>query len=252
MANSNRRGWTGALALVLVLVAGAALAQTPQTIVIDGVNDFLSVNQADLDTADVQFDGIDIKALYLTNDAVNLYAGIETGASLFGSCQIGIAIDVGTPDGGSTDPWGRAIEWTLAANKPDYMFYVNLDNNWQASYEWNGAEWVGLVAGPGALGMATGTEFKEISIMLGMLGVSPGTPLNFESWLTQDSPTKGPLDCFANDGLQLSTPEFTLWDTASPIPLTDYLSYTVQAAADPDPPVVLNVDPTSFPAESFF
>ena len=252
MGNSTRRGWFGALALMLVLVAGAAMAQTPQTIVIDGVNDFLSVNQADLDTMDVQFDGIDLKRLYLTNDAVNLYAGIETGASLFGSCQIGIAIDLGTADGGSVDPWGRAIEWTLAANKPDYMFYVNLDNNWQASYEWDGSGWVGLAAGPAALGMATGTEFKEVAIMLGMLGVSAGTPINFEAWLTQDSPTKGPLDAFANDASQLSTPGFTLWDTASPIPLMDYHSYTVQAAADPDPPVVLNVEPSSFPVDSFF
>ncbi len=56
MLNSKRKVWRGAMALViLVLAAGTALAQTPQTIIIDGVNDFLPVNVADVDTADTQF-----------------------------------------------------------------------------------------------------------------------------------------------------------------------------------------------------
>jgi hypothetical protein len=71
-------------------------------------------------------------------------------------------------------------------------------------------------------------------------------------WVTQDSPTKGPLDCAANDGSQLSLPGFTLWDTASPIPLTEYLPYVVQAAADPTPPLVVNVKPASYPVSAFF
>ena len=84
---------------------------------------------------------------------------------------------MGTAEGGTVDPWGRAIEWSLAANKPDFMFYVNLDNNWQASYQWDGASWVGLSSGTGSLGMATGSEFKELAIMLGALGVSrPALP----------------------------------------------------------------------------
>ena len=78
--NSYRRTWPGALALVvLVLAAGTALAQTPQTIIIDGVNDFLPVNVADVDTADTQFTEIDLSYVSLTNDAVNLYVGVQTG-----------------------------------------------------------------------------------------------------------------------------------------------------------------------------
>lgn len=253
MLTGKRKLWSGATAwMVLALVAGTAMAQTPQTIIIDGVNDFLSVNVADVDTADTQFTEIDLSYVHLTNDAVNFYIGVQTGPGSFASAQMGMAIDLGTADGGTTDPWGRAIEWSLATNKPDFIFYVNFDNNWQASYQWDGAAWVNLVQGPGALGMATGTEFRELAIMLGTLGVAPGGTINFEVWTTQDSPTKGPLDAAANDASQLSTPGFTLWDTASPIPLTNYLPYTVQAAADPDPPLVVSVLPAGYPVDQFF
>ncbi len=257
MRNSKSSLWSGATALlvlvvVVVMSAGTALAQTPQTIIIDGVNDFLPVNVADVDTADTQFTEIDLSYVHLTNDAVNFYVGLQTGPGAFGSGQIGMAIDLGTADGGTIDPWGRALEWSLAANKPDFMFYVNIDNNWQASYQWDGAAWVNLAQGPGALGMATGTEFRELAIMLGTLGVSPGSAMNFEVWTTQDSPTKGPLDAAANDASQLSTPTFTLWDTASPIPMMTYLPYVVQAAADPDPPLLLSVVPAAYPIDSFF
>ena len=255
MRNCKRmsgRGISALLSLVLVLAAGAAVAATPQTIVIDGVNDFLGVNMADADTADTQFTEIDLTYAHLTNDAVNFYVGLQTGPGQFGTSQIGMAIDVGTPGGGTTDPWGRQIEWSLATNKPDFMFYVNLDNNWQASYQWSGTAWTPLASGPGAIGMVTSTSFKEVAIMLGTLGVSAGGTINFEAWFTQDSATKGPLDCLANDGSQLSSPGFTLWDTASPIPLLDYLPYTVQAAADPTPPLVSLIRPSGYPIGSSF
>ena len=159
--------------IVLTLGAGLAVAQTPQTIVIDGVNDFLPGNLADADGLDTQHTEIDLGDIFVTNDAVNLYLGFQTGPGSFGTDQLGFAIDVGTPGGGTTDPWGRAIEWSTATNKPDFMFYVNLDNNWQASYYWDGAAWVNIVQGPGTLNWATGTEFRELAVMLGSLGVSP-------------------------------------------------------------------------------
>lgn len=238
--------------VVLALGAGLAMAQTPQTIIIDGINDFLPGNLADADGLDTQYTEIDLGDIYITNDAVNLYLGFQVGPGNFGSNQLGFAIDVGTVGGGTSDPWGRAIEWSSATNKPDFMFYVNLDNNWQASYSWDGSAWVNIVQGPGALGWATGTDFREMAVMLGSLGVSPGSPVNWELWFTQDSPTKGPLDCAANDGQQMSVPGFTLWDAASPVPLFDYHAYTVQAAVDPDPPTVVQVQAASYPADSFF
>lgn len=255
MRNVQSQSWGFVFVLALaVFAAGSAWAQAPQTIVLDGVNDFLPGNLIDADGADTQFPNIDAGDIYVTNDAVNLYLGVAHDQDGWGTVQIGVAIDVNTADGGSTDPWGRALEWSLAANKPDFMFYVNLDNNWQAAYSWDGAAWAPLgSAGPGALGWNTSTGFRELAIMLGTLGVGAGDTVNIETWITQDGSTKGPLDAMANDASQLSTPEFTLWDTATPIPMFDYYSHIVYASADPDPPVVVQARPgENFPAESFF
>ncbi len=238
--------------LVLALGASLAVAQTPQTIVIDGINDFLPGNLVEDDGGDTQHPNIDIGEVYMTNDAVNLYLGLEHDPAGWGSVQIGLAIDVNTADGGTTDPWGRQLEWSLAPLKPDFMFYINLDNNWQASYLWDGAGWVNIVQGPGALNWNTGSGFNELAIMLGSLGVSASDVINYDAWITQDGGTKGPLDAVANDASQLSTPGFTMWDTDSPIPMLELLPYTVQAAADPNPPVVQNVQPADYPVDSFF
>jgi hypothetical protein len=108
--------------------------------------------------------------------------------------------------------------------------------------------------GPNALGWVTGTDFKELGILLNTLGVGPGNIINIEMWLTQEGETKGPLDLVFDDFSQLSTPEFTLWDTDFPIPLTVLEPYEILTAMDLDPPVVERTAPTSpdFPAESFF
>jgi FlgD Ig-like domain/Bacterial Ig-like domain len=248
----NRASLTLVSALVLMLSVTWAMAQVPQSIIIDGINDFLPANLVEDDGGDTQHPNIDIGGVYVTNDAVNFYLGMDHDADGWGTVQLGLAIDVGTADGGIADPWGRQLEWSDATNKPDFMFYINLDNNWQASYYWDGGTWVNITQGPGNLGWHTGSGFNELAIMLGSLGVSSGEVLNYEAWVTQDGGTKGPLDAVANDGSQLSVPGFTEWETAAPIPMPDMLPYTVQAAADPDPPVVVNVSPTSFPVDSFF
>ncbi len=237
---------------VMVLCAGLAIAQTPQTIVLDGVNDFLPGNLLDADGGDTQFPNIDLGDIFLTNDAVNLYLGESIDQGGWAQVQLGVAIDVNTATGGDVDPWGRALEWSGAPLKPDFIFYVNLDNNWQASYQWDGAAWVTMAEGPGSLNWQTGTSFRELAIMLGTLGVGAGDVINVEAWVTQEGSTKGPLDAMAGDGVQLSTPTFTLWDTPAPIPMSAMLPYTVLAAADPNPPVVAQVKPTSFPVDSFF
>lgn len=234
--------------LMVVAAAGWSWATTPQTIAIDGVNDFLPGNLVDADGGDTQFPNIDLGDAYATNDAVSLFLGLSQDAAGWSGVQLGVAIDVNTAAGGTTDPWGRKLEWSLAPYMPDFMFYVNLSNNWQAAYQWNGSAWVGIgTAGPGALGWSTATAFKELPILLSTLGVSAGSTLRWEAWVTQDGGTKGPLDAMVNDGSQLSTPAFTLWDTAAPIPMIDLSTYTVQAAADPDPPYVTGVQPTSYP-----
>lgn len=237
-----------AAVLMVAVSAGWSWATTPQTIVIDGVNDFLPGNLVDADAGDTQFPNIDLGDTYATNDAVSLFLGLTHDPGGWSGVQLGVAIDVNTAGGGDTDPWGRKLEWTLAPFKPDFMFYTNLQNNWQAGYQWNGTAWVGIgAAGPGALGWNTATSFKELPILLSTLGVTAGSTIRWEAWVTQDGSTKGPLDAMANDGSQLSTPGFTLWDTAAPIPMIDMSTYVVQAAADPDPPYVTGVQPTSYP-----
>jgi len=228
-------------ALLALLLPAAAMAQTPQTIGLDGVNDFDPSNLLDADGGDTEHVALDIGDVYVTNNAVSLYVGFDHDPNGWGSLQLGIAIDVNTTAGGTVDPWGRQLEWSLAANKPDYMFYVNLDNNWQASYQWNEgtSSWDDIGSGSGALDWQSGTTFKELGILLDTLGLSASDPMNIEVWSTQDGGTKGPLDAAANDASQLSVPGTTVFDTPSPIPMFSYLGYTVQAAADPDPPVVL-------------
>ncbi|NTV03805.1 hypothetical protein HGA89_02645 [bacterium] len=227
------------LAVIALALPAALAAQVPQTIAVDGVNDFNPANLLDADGGDTQFSQVDIGDFYVTNDAVKLYVGFEHENGNFGSVQLGIAVDVGTAAGGTLDPWGRQLEWSLAANKPDFMFYVNLDNNWQGGLYWNGTAWANLsTPGTGALGWIAGNGFAEIGVLLASLGVAPGANINVEAWVTQDSPTKGPLDAAANDASQLSTPGSTTWDTPIDIPMFDYLAFTVMNAADNDPPTL--------------
>jgi len=246
--------WILTVVAVMVLGTGWASAQTPQTIVIDGVNDFLPVNLAEDDAGDTEHLNIDLGEVYVTNDAVNLYFGAAQDPDGWTTVQIGIAIDVNTPDGGLTDPWGRQIEWSLVDNKPDFIFYVNLDNNWQGGLAWDGADWTDIGSGPGtgALGWDISTGFKELGVMLATLGVGAGDVINYAMWITQDGVNKGPLDALSSDEVQLSVPGTTVWETATPIPMFDMLPYTVAASDDFDPPLVNAVEPAFFPADSFF
>jgi hypothetical protein len=235
--------WLVLLAAGALLLPAAASAQTPQTIVVDGVNDFHISNLIDADGGDVFVDhpSLDIGDCYLTNDAVNLYFGFEhDNVSGWGDIQFGIAVDVNTAQGGILDPWGRKIEWSLSGTLPDFIMYVNVDNGWQDLRVWNetGGTWDSQVAGYGALGWETGTTFKELAVLLSTFGVSAGDPINVEYWLTQGTTNKGPLDAMINDDSQLSTAGGTTWETTVDIPMLFYYPYTIQAAADPDPPVV--------------
>jgi hypothetical protein len=57
--------------------------------------------------------------------------------------------------------------------------------------------------------------------------------------VTQDGNTKGPLDAAANDAVQLSTPDGTVFDVDDPVPMTLFHSFTVLDATDDEPPVVV-------------
>ena len=80
--------WFAAL-LLLCLLGTPSQAAVPQTIVIDGINDFDLSNAIDADSADTQFadfctddpeleSPMDIGTVLVTNDAANLYTGATT------------------------------------------------------------------------------------------------------------------------------------------------------------------------------
>jgi hypothetical protein len=198
-------------------------ARVPQTIVVDGVNDFLPANRIESEPGDTEFAGIDIGDVYVTNDASHLFVGFSLGAADIGWIQLGVAVDTYSPEGGTEDPWQRRIEWNSAPKQPDYEFYVGLDNGQQAGYRWDGDAWAALPpAGAGSFVWGAGVTFNELAIPLSTLEVGPGAPINVEAWVTQSVLDCGPLDCAANDAVQLSTPEGTLWSTDTSVPMTRY------------------------------
>ncbi len=236
------------LLLVFLLAAGTATAQVVQDIVVDGTNDFNVLNLVEDDIGDTQVTEIDLGEIYVTNNAVNLFVGYEFDKGTWGGNQIGIAIDVGTAAGGTTDPWSRQIEWSGAVNKPDFIVYCNIDNNWQAGYQWDGAAWVEFVPqGPGTLNWVTNTTFGELGLLLGTLGITTGTQVGVEIWTTQNSGARGALDMAANDAVQNSTLTATDWAPVTPVAATLLHSFTILSASDIDPPVVQAVTPTSHP-----
>lgn len=231
-----------ALLFTFALLAAGASAQVVQSITIDGINDFDLANLVEADGGDTEHAELDIGNVYLTNDANNLYLGYDHDEGSWGQIQLGVAIDVGTAIGGISDPWARKLEWSQAALKPDFYFYINVDNGWQEGFRWNpgpGA-WDRFAQGVGSLGVIMDTGFREYAIPLTTLGVESGDAIHVEVWVTQDGGTKGPLDAAANDAVQLSTPDGTTFDVSMPVPMTEYLAYTILDATDNEPPTLLS------------
>ncbi|MFN8588943.1 MAG: FlgD immunoglobulin-like domain containing protein [Candidatus Eisenbacteria bacterium] len=257
--------------LLLVLLALVALgaapahAAVPQTITVDGVNDFDPSNLLGDDAQDTQSNcgaGIfpmDVGKVYVTNDANFLYVGFEFAKSCYCDMNVGMAIDVNTAGGGTTDPFGRKIGWSNVAFKPDWIVYdvtpTNCNTfNYEVLYKDTVGTWVNrstLVnpawgSGSNGLGIIDSTSFRELKIPLSVLGVSAGTPLHLEFWVTQEGTTKGPLDAFASDDVQMSRFASTTYDTAAVVQMTSMVPYTVQAFSDNTPPVVTNVQAVGY------
>lgn len=266
-----------ALAVVLMLMAAAAFAQTPQTIVIDGTNDFDPSNLLQDDSGDAQVmnyctddpeddNPMDIGVVYITNDTNNLYIGFQYDRECFASPQVnlGIAFSYGAEaDGSTTDAFGRKIAWNTITRKPDNYFYVVLDSyNYEAFYEWTGSAWANVSStvnpsyggGSNGLGMANDLGFEELSLPLsafaanGEGGLQSGETLYLELWMTQDGTSKPPLDAVGSDDVQTSTPSGTTFDVTTAVEMTTWLSYVVQNASDSDAPVVTDARMDPFDA----
>ncbi|MBN1885775.1 MAG: T9SS type A sorting domain-containing protein [Candidatus Krumholzibacteriota bacterium] len=236
--NRTRATLVIAIALVgLVGLAGSIHGLAPQTIAVDGSNDFLAENLLDADGYDCELVPIDIDSVFVTNDVNKLYIGFQYDKDGWTGNQVGIAISTGGA-GGTTDPWGHAIAWNTAPHKPDYHCYCNMDNSWQELRTWNVSSWDLLYSGTSSLGWVNNTGFEELGLNLSDLGISAGDTIYIEIISTQDGSSKGPLDAVANDDLQLSTPGGTTWDAGSPVELDSMIMYIVQAAGDSEPPTI--------------
>src|SRR5437764_221131 len=113
-----RRTATALIALLLLFGSAPARAFIPQTITVDGVNDFDPANLLDDDRNDTQPNcspqvlPMDLGRVYVTNDANYLYIGVEFSQTCYCDMNWGVALDVGnTANGGSTDAFGRKIGW---------------------------------------------------------------------------------------------------------------------------------------------
>ncbi|UCF06167.1 MAG: carboxypeptidase regulatory-like domain-containing protein [bacterium] len=215
-----------AFAGVLSLLVGGV----PQTIVVDGTNDFLPVNLVDEDVSDTEHSQIDIGSVYITHDDERLYIGFEYDKGGWNGNQLGIMIAVGNTSGGTTDAWGHAVAWNTAPTKIDYQAWCNMDNTWQELRKWNGetSSWDAIYDGEQSLGWANNTGFEEIGIGLDTLGVSIGDTVYIEIVSTQEGGSKGPLDCMVNDGDQLSRPSGTTWDVGEPVELDSMFAYVLE------------------------
>lgn len=261
-----RRHFLSLLILLGMLSSGAtALAAVPQTITVDGVNDFDPANLLSDDRDDTQtfcspsIGSLDLGRVYVTNDANFLYVGIEYPRSCFCDVNLGMAFDVGTAGGGTTDPFGRRIGWANVPFKPDFVVYdvppTSCNTfNYEAFYKDSAGSWFNRSqyinpsygGGSNGLGIVDSVLFKELKIPLSVLGVSPGTNMHLEFWTTQEGTTKGPLDALASDDVQMSRVGQTTFDTTAVVQMTQMITYTVLNAVDSAPPTLASTSAVGF------
>jgi hypothetical protein len=256
------------LAAGLLALAAPARAFVPQTIVVDGINDFDSSNLLDDDRNDTQTFcsppalPVDLGRVYVTNDNNYLYIGIEFAYTCFCDMNLGFSIDVNSAEGGPSDPFGRKIGWANLANKPDFAVYDVTPTscnsfNYEILYKWNTGTlgWDNVStqvnpswgSGSNGLGIVDSLTFKELRLPLSVLGASTGTPLRLEFWVTQEGATKGPLDALSSDDVQMSRFSQTTFDTADVVQMTSQITFTVLNAVDVVPPTVGSALAVNFP-----
>ncbi len=251
----------------LAALAVPAYAFVPQTINVDGVNDFNPANLLDDDRGDTEIKNwcvddaandstLDIGRVYLTNDATFLYLGWEYFEDCFTGVQLGIAIDVNnTPAGGDTDPFTRKIGWTGLTNRPDAYIYIEENaGSYEILYKWSSTAWIDSTtlinpagSGSNALGATNDSRFIELKIPLSALHVTGGQQINLETWVTQNAANKGPLDAMCSDAVQMSRATGTNFDTTAVVQMTCMKPYTVFTVVDNVPPTVSQAVAVGFP-----
>lgn len=115
--------------------------------IIDGVKEVAWGTPIAIDPlGDMTEPNLDLHGLYVTEDTDNLYIGFDAFASTWGMAY-GIYIDTDHTDGsgGTSDPWGRAIN-AVSMHLPEYTLYVwhegtdDVLQDVQLNH-WNGSSW---------------------------------------------------------------------------------------------------------------
>ena len=231
---------------LLVLAAGSAQAAT---ITFTGnESDFTSQGIVPIqdDGVDTQNFGpgcdlpLDIGKVYITNDNVNLYLGMNYKRYCFCDIQLLWAFNV-RPGGSVADPFAHAIDWSLAPGAPDFYVYDVIPTNcngfnYEVLYEANGSGgWNTLQDGPNGLGIVDtdGGNFVELAIPLSRmnLGCQPSSFFDvfFEIGVTQEGNSKPAFDLVASDPEQRSSPAGTCFDVPAcpPSQPREYLHYRI-------------------------
>jgi len=126
--------------------------------------------------ADMSEPNLDLVGLYLLEDADNYYRGFDAFASNWGMTY-GIYLDTDQVDGagGTSDPWGRAVN-AVSAHLPEYALYVyhnDTDTLQDAQLtHWNGGGWdyPTLISVGGAQGYGAADDWIEYQVPKAALG----------------------------------------------------------------------------------
>jgi len=216
---------------------------------------------AEAEAGDTEYRSVDLRAAAFFVDGDSLRIWIDMERDRWSNIDLGVAIDVNTPGGGTTDIAGRSISWENMALKPDYMLYNWLDNGYQQLRAWDGDSWERIHYGYHALGWQQTGSLFTVAVALSDIG-SPqeGDVLHYEIWTCRNKTSSGALDLMASDGEQESTPAGTLWElpegtTTQPDTWLTYVVGETTAAPAPDvagAPRLLGAWPNPFNPETSF
>ena len=158
---------------------GLGPANTGITITIDGVHEAAWGAALATDAqGDMSEPNLDLTTLYMVEDTNNFYFGFDAGNTATGyGMNYGIAIDTDgvTGSGGTSHPWGRAVN-TVAAHLPEYYLNVwdpgdGTIGNAQLN-AWTGGGWTypDLISLGGAQGYSAANHWIEYRVPKSALG----------------------------------------------------------------------------------
>jgi len=145
--------------------------------IIDGERDQIWGNPAATDPlGDMSEPNLDLHRMYLVEDADNFFIGFDAYASDWGMTY-GIYIDSDLVDGsgGTSDPWGRAVD-AVSAHLPEHTIYVfhDGDDTLQDAQlnHWNGSGWSydTLISQGGAQAYGPGNDWIEYKVPKSTMG----------------------------------------------------------------------------------